>query len=206
MPIPAEVAHALPHLTVEQIQAEENAEVRRVMLEHFGYDRYLRDSGAAQVHRDECGVLWRVDLPGDEPLVMVEVVNSTPEPDGTSRTYFLRVPPRTPTAREAVAWTFGLDAEEYSPAGPDVGDALQHPAGEHVVQRQPLQVHVPDVAVARGVRARSRSQRGQIGPVVQVAQRLGDEVAPAHGAVAVDRDHRLAGPAPWPSEACGRTL
>ena len=115
MPIPAEVAHALPHLTVEQIRAEENAEVRRVMLEHFGYDRYLRDSGASQVHRDECGILWRVDLPGDEPLVMVEVVNSTPEPDGTSRTYFLRVPPWVSTAREAVAWTFGLEADEYSP-------------------------------------------------------------------------------------------
>jgi hypothetical protein len=85
------------------------------MLEHFGYDRYLRDSGASQVNRDECGILWRVDLPGDEPLVMVEVVNSTPEPDGTSRTYFLRVPPWVSTAREAVAWTFGLEADEYSP-------------------------------------------------------------------------------------------
>ena len=74
-------------------------------------------------------------------------------------------------------------------------DALQHPAGEHVVQRQPLQVHVPDVAVADGVGARPRSQRGQVRAVVEVAQRLGDEVAAAHRAVAVDRDHRLAGPA-----------
>jgi hypothetical protein len=115
MPIPAEVAHALPHLTVDQIRAEDNAEVRRVMLEHFGYERYLTESGAAQVHRDECGVLWRVDLPGDEPLVMVEVLNSTPEPDGTRRTYFLRVPPFTRTARAAVAWTFGLEPDDYVP-------------------------------------------------------------------------------------------
>ena len=47
---------------------------------------------------------------------MVEVLNSTPEPDGTRRTYFLRVPPTMRTAREAVAWTFGLDGGEYRPA------------------------------------------------------------------------------------------
>lgn len=59
--------------------------------------------------------MWRIDLDDDEPVVMVEVVNSTPEPDGTRRTYWLRVPPRTLTAREGVAWTFGLSAEEYAP-------------------------------------------------------------------------------------------
>ncbi len=48
-------------------------------------------------------------------VVMVEVVNSTPEPDGTSRTYWLRVPPATRTAREGVAWTFGVGAEIYEP-------------------------------------------------------------------------------------------
>ena len=47
---------------------------------------------------------------------MVEVVNSTPEPDGSRKTYFLRVPPTITTAREAVAWTFALGAGEYRPA------------------------------------------------------------------------------------------
>ena len=47
---------------------------------------------------------------------MVEVRNSTPEPDGSCKTYFLRVPPATRTARAAVAWTFGLGAVEYRPA------------------------------------------------------------------------------------------
>jgi hypothetical protein len=115
MPIPARVAEQLSSLTVAMIRDEANAEVRRVMLEHFGFERYLRESGAERLHQDETGVLWRVDLPGDEPLVMVEVVNSTPEPDGTHRTYFLRVPPDTRTARAGVAWTFGLSEEEYHP-------------------------------------------------------------------------------------------
>ncbi|WP_232265691.1 DUF6745 domain-containing protein [Streptomyces pactum] len=115
MPVPAEFPARLADLSAERIRAEDNAELRRVMLEHYGYDRYLAESGARPLHRDETGVLWRIELPDDEPVVMVEVVNSTPEPDGTRRTYWLRVPPRTRTAREGVAWTFGLDAEEYHP-------------------------------------------------------------------------------------------
>jgi hypothetical protein len=115
MPVPAGFLDELSSLTPERIRAEENAELRRVMLEHYGYDRYLTDSGARPVHRDGTGVLWRVELPGDEPVVMVEVVNATPEPDGTRRTYWLRVPPYTRTAREGVAWTFGLTAKEYHP-------------------------------------------------------------------------------------------
>lgn len=115
MPVPAAFLEQLDELTPERIREEENAELRRVMLEHYGYERYLQESGAQPVHRDETGVLWRIALDGDEPVVMVEVVNSTPEPDGTHRTYWLRVPPRVRTAREGVAWTFGVDADAYHP-------------------------------------------------------------------------------------------
>ncbi|MFI7148599.1 DUF6745 domain-containing protein [Nonomuraea sp. NPDC050022] len=115
MPVPADFGAAMADLTPERIRQEENAELRRVMLEHFGFDRYLTESAATPVQRDAAGVLWRLELPDDEPLAMVEVVNSTPEPDGTSRTYFLRVPPWTRTAQEGVAWTFGLAAGDYRP-------------------------------------------------------------------------------------------
>ncbi|MFF8727052.1 DUF6745 domain-containing protein [Streptomyces sp. NPDC015171] len=115
MPVEPSFIEELRTLAPERIRSEENAELRRVMLEFYGYDRYLADSGAQPVHKDETGTLWRVALDGDEPVVMVEVVNSTPEPDGSYRTYWLRVPPRTRTAREGVAWTFGLDASAYAP-------------------------------------------------------------------------------------------
>ncbi|MBW1596680.1 DUF6745 domain-containing protein [Streptomyces sp. JJ38] len=115
MPVPAGWQAELATLTPERVRAEENAELRRVMLEHYGYERYLSESDARPVHRDDTGVLWRIPLSGDEDVVMVEVVNSTPEPDGAHRTYWLRVPPQTRTAREGVAWTFGLEADAYQP-------------------------------------------------------------------------------------------
>lgn len=115
MPVPPGFVASLGALSPEQIAQEENAELRRVMLEYYGFDRYLADTGAIPRDRDTIGVLWRIDLPGDEPLAMVEVVNATPEPDGSRRTYWLRVPPHTRTAREGIAWTFGLTAEEYQP-------------------------------------------------------------------------------------------
>ena len=103
-------------IELQWIEAEQNAEVRRVMIDRYGQSRYLRDSGAKLVSEDRRGKLWRKELDGDEPIQMVEVLNSTPEPDGTFKTYFLRVPPDVTTATQAVAWTFGIaKAEDYRP-------------------------------------------------------------------------------------------
>ena len=46
---------------------------------------------------------------------MVELLNSTPEPNGEHKTYFLRVPPTMQTAHEAVAWTFDKKQIDYAP-------------------------------------------------------------------------------------------
>ena len=53
---------------------------------------------------------------GEEDITMVEVQNSTPEPDRIYCTYFLRVPNLAHTARDGVAWTFGLAEDEYAPS------------------------------------------------------------------------------------------
>ena len=102
-------------LTIDQVRAEQNAEVRRVMIERMGYQRYLRESGATLAHEDRYGKLWRAPRPDDTDIVMVEVINSTPEPSGERNRYMLRVPPTVTTAHEAVAWTFGKTAAQYAP-------------------------------------------------------------------------------------------
>jgi hypothetical protein len=116
-------------LSAQHIEKETNAEVRRVMMERYGLPRYLLDSGAVEIHKDDFGTLYRKEIPGDEPLVMVKVVNSTPEPDGSFKDYFLRVhpelrpllsnnrmgEPQALTAHNAVASTFGKRGGEYAP-------------------------------------------------------------------------------------------
>jgi hypothetical protein len=112
-------------ISVEKIDQERNAEVRRVMIERYamggnseivGTGAYIRDAGGKRLDHDEAfGTLWRREMPDDEPIVMIEVVNSTAEPDGHFKRYFLRVPPTMRKAREAVAWTFNMTADEYAP-------------------------------------------------------------------------------------------
>jgi hypothetical protein len=103
-------------ITPQHIYQEANVEVRRVMLERYGFERFVADSGAQPISVDTYGTLYRIELPDDEPLVMVKVRNSTPEPDGSFRDYTLRVPPETQTAHAAVAWSFGLTPPEYAPS------------------------------------------------------------------------------------------
>ena len=93
------------------IDAEDNAELRRVMLEIFGHDRYLIESGLQPTDSSDYGELFRKSLSDDEDLVMVRVTDAT-HPD---HRYMLRVPPSCRTAHEAVAWSFGMRADEYSP-------------------------------------------------------------------------------------------
>jgi len=102
-------------LTVKYIQTTTNVELRRVLIDRYGSAKYVVDAGAAVIDRSDRGILYRIDMPRDEALVMVQVTNSTPEPDGTCKKYFLRVPPTVTSAQEAVAWTFAIDANTYQP-------------------------------------------------------------------------------------------
>jgi hypothetical protein len=116
--VPAWLVTEPERLAVKHIDAERNTEVRRVMIERFGAERLVREGGSTLVHEDSAGRLWRREFTEgwSEPIVMVEVINSTPEPDGSNRTYFLRVTPSTRSATAAVAWTFGMRESEYRPA------------------------------------------------------------------------------------------
>lgn len=106
-----------PHwLNAERIYAEKNQEMRSLLLKRYGVENFICDSGARSVSEDAFGELYEAVLPGEQPIKFVKVVNSTPEPDGVYKDYFLRVPPWVNSAHEAVAWTFGLTEKEYGPA------------------------------------------------------------------------------------------
>jgi hypothetical protein len=97
-------------ITVIDIEKEMNAEVRRIKINQYGQSRYILDSGSEIVNTDDFGTLYRKKIQGDEDLMMVKVINSTREPDGTFKDYFIRVDPKAygglKTARQAVASTW----------------------------------------------------------------------------------------------------
>lgn len=117
------VATLGPGGRVRQISREGNVEVRRAMIRRYGFERYLRAADATkldEVHEPPFpglldARLWRVDTARNEPMCMLELVNSTPEPDGSAKSYMLYVPPDVETAHQAVAWTFGMAEHEYAP-------------------------------------------------------------------------------------------
>lgn len=108
-------------ITASTIDTEANIELRRVLLERFGFEAYLEEGGFTELDSDpRFGVLYQKEMPGSngadaELLTLCRVVNSTPEPDGSFNNYALAVPPEMKTAHEAVAWSFQMTPEEYNP-------------------------------------------------------------------------------------------
>lgn len=101
-------------LTIDQIEKEVNAEVRRIMVERFGREKFLKESGAKVVSLDFGGTLYLKEIRGEQ-IKMLELINSTPEPDGTSRMFYLRVPPDVKSVKQGVAWMHGLTEDQYHP-------------------------------------------------------------------------------------------
>lgn len=102
-------------IPIPMIRDCKNIELRRVLIDKFGKSRFIAALGLKPVHIDDWGELYRAPVPNDEDLVMVKVVNNTPEPDGSYKDYWLPVPPSMKTAKEAVAWTWGEDGAEFNP-------------------------------------------------------------------------------------------
>jgi hypothetical protein len=113
--VPSWIIERPEMVTVRAIAAAQDPQVRRCMIEVMTPERFIAHGGAYRVAQDETGVLWRQRWRW-EAWAAVEVVNGTPEPDGTRKRYFLQVPANMRTAREAVAWTYGLPEQRYRPA------------------------------------------------------------------------------------------
>lgn len=105
-------------ITYEMINKERNNEYKRILVDLYGRDRYLKDINAKKISEDRYGILWQGRDNNQEQFTIVEVQNRTPEFfDGKFqfRKFFLRVPPGMKTAHEAVAWTFFKTPETYNP-------------------------------------------------------------------------------------------
>lgn len=112
--VPAWIIERPELVTVRSIGTAHDPQVRRCMIDIMTPERFIAEGGAYRVSHDETGVLWRQRWRW-EAWAAVEVVNGSPESDGTFKHYFLQVPANMRSAREAVAWTYGLPEQRYRP-------------------------------------------------------------------------------------------
>jgi hypothetical protein len=112
--IPSRLIERPDLIDVRAIDAAHDPEVRRCMIDIMTPQKFIEQGGARRVTEDDAGILWRRRWRWDE-WAAVEVVNGTPEPDGSHKRYFLQVPSTVRTPREGVAWTYGLSERQYRP-------------------------------------------------------------------------------------------
>ena len=115
VPVSQRVVFEPESIDVDEVLGEANSEVRRVLLERMGYEKFLSEAQAKELDRDRDPGgerrLLRVELQDDEPLVCLAVYCPS-----TGRQYMLRVPPATRSCRQAAAWIAGFDnADDYQP-------------------------------------------------------------------------------------------
>lgn len=105
-------------LKFEDVIQHPNAEVRSVGIRAYGFQRMLDEErfDVVEIEKDTNYMLlkWAAQDP-DESFCIVRVFNGTVNDDGSRDTYYLVVPPSMTTVREAVAWTFYKEADEYDP-------------------------------------------------------------------------------------------
>jgi hypothetical protein len=103
-------------LTYEEVMTHANAEVRRVGIEIYGFDRLIEEKKLRCIHKDkDTGAgLYQMKI-GDLVIQVVRVLDGTPMTDGTRKVYFLQVPPTMTTCKQAIAWTFRKEPDDYNP-------------------------------------------------------------------------------------------
>jgi hypothetical protein len=111
--VPEKVILAPETLTREDWEHEPNVEAARIIQERMG-SRFVSELGGRVLDRSPRGTLYQITLSFRDPERVAHYVQV--QDASTERHYFLRVPPTILTAAEAIAWSFGLSVEEYSPA------------------------------------------------------------------------------------------
>ena len=90
--------------------AEENAEVRRVLIQGIGYDRLIQELEAKQIDSWQEYALLQIDNADVEPICLLKMTCPS-----TGFIHALRVPPNLTSAREAIRWVnWDIDPEEFS--------------------------------------------------------------------------------------------
>lgn len=117
-PVPEVVIEDPDNVTMRDIQNEENAEIRRVIIEHLGSDRFAKaldlEEIDSQFLNERQYTLLRTKTADEMARTKIQFVRV--ECASTDREYHLCIPIEIEDALEAVAWTFNMDKDTYNPA------------------------------------------------------------------------------------------
>ncbi|MEG4114908.1 MULTISPECIES: DUF6745 domain-containing protein [unclassified Microcoleus] len=110
--LPEKYGKLHPHEWQSQwVLEEENAEIRRVLIQGIGYDRIARELAAVELDTWQEYTLLKIDTKVDvEPIYLLKMTCPS-----TGFIHALRVPPDINSAREAIKWVnWGVDYEDFS--------------------------------------------------------------------------------------------
>ena len=95
----------------EWLLSEDNAEVRRVLIQGIGYDRICQELAAVELDSWQEYTLLKIDNNVDvEAIYLLKMTCPS-----TGHIHVLRVPPDVESAREAIRWVnWGIDPEEFA--------------------------------------------------------------------------------------------
>lgn len=114
VPVSARILYQPERIAPSEVLAEANLEVRRIMLQRIGFERFARSVEALLVDedRDPGGPrrLLRIPTKAAEDIFLLNV-----RCPSTQREYLLRVPPNVTTCHAAAAALAGLSPDRYNP-------------------------------------------------------------------------------------------
>lgn len=117
--IPKDLIENRHKMTVKDIIGEQNAEIRRIMVEIYsmmnGPDSILKDMKATLVSEDENQGQKR-ELYRIQDQMYMRVRNGSLEPDGSRRTFLISAISTAKTPHEAVAESYGRPPAKYKEA------------------------------------------------------------------------------------------
>jgi hypothetical protein len=114
--VPKNIIENPENINIDSIVTEENQEIKRIMCERYGWERFVNDIGSEIVKKDRFGTLIKTNalkkyLQGEDNEARFVKVNDA----STDRVYLLRVDPTCKTPRSGIASTFEMSAREYKP-------------------------------------------------------------------------------------------
>lgn len=95
-------------VSAKEILSLKNLEIRREAVDRYGEERFMEDLGAEIIDKNNDNYLMRVEQ--EPPFVFLKLKDSS-----TDRRYMLRVPPEIKSVLGGIAWSFGLEENDYKP-------------------------------------------------------------------------------------------